>query len=228
MEAVWAHLYHLLFDLLAYAAAFAWRYYHPSKPLIKDETTRYKYFMAIVFGAIIGAFLLGTINAYLSFYGLKIGKSVFGAIFGGVVTAEWFKSSVGIKGSSGADFVLPLTLGIIIGRFGCFFAGLDDFTYGTQTSFFLGYDFGDGVMRHPVQLYESGAMALFFLYAFRVLQKEPEFFREKIFYHFILFYSVQRFVWEFLKPYESIIFGLNIFQLGALLLMVYALRRLKK
>lgn len=219
---------HLLFDLLAYAAAFVWRYYHPTKPIITDETTRYKYFMAVVFGAIAGAFLLGTINAYLSFHELKIGKSVFGAIFGGLVGAEWFKSSVGIRGSSGADFVLPLTIGIIIGRFGCFFAGLEDFTYGIPTEFFLGYDFGDRVMRHPVQLYESGAMALFFLYAFRVLQKEPEFFREKIFYHFILFYSIQRFVWEFLKPYESIIFWLNIFQILSISLMVYGAARLKK
>jgi prolipoprotein diacylglyceryltransferase len=222
------HLSHLLFDLLAYASAFLWKHYHPSPHIIEDETKRYGYFVTLIFGAIFGAFGFGTINAYISLHEVNIGKSVFGALFGGIVAAEFYKKRANIKGSTGASFAIPLTIGIVIGRVGCFFGGLEDFTYGTQTNFFLGYDFGDGVMRHPVQLYESGAMALFFLYAFRVLQKEPEFFREKIFYHFILFYSVQRFVWEFLKPYESIIFGLNIFQLGALLLMVYALRRLKK
>jgi prolipoprotein diacylglyceryltransferase len=56
---------------------------------------------------------------------------------------------------------LPLAIGIAVGRLGCFFAGLDDFTYGTPTTLPWGHDFGDGIARHPVQLYESAAMAAF-------------------------------------------------------------------
>jgi prolipoprotein diacylglyceryltransferase len=45
-------------------------------------------------------------------------------------------------------------LGLMIGRIGCFLAGLADGTYGNPTSLPWGIDFGDGVSRHPTQLYE--------------------------------------------------------------------------
>lgn len=48
-----------------------------------------------------------------------------------------------------------------VGRLGCFFAGLPDYTYGVPTDLPWGVNFGDGVPRHPVQLYESAAMLLF-------------------------------------------------------------------
>ena len=41
------------------------------------------------------------------------------------------------------------------------FAGLPDRTYGTPTSLPWAVDLGDGVGRHPVQVYESASMALF-------------------------------------------------------------------
>jgi prolipoprotein diacylglyceryltransferase len=72
-----------------------------------------------------------------------------------------FKRSAGIRVRTGARFALPLAVGVAVGRIGCFFAGLDDFTYGTPTALPWGHDFGDGISRHPVQLYESAAMAAF-------------------------------------------------------------------
>ena len=53
---------------------------------------------------------------------------------------------------------MPLVLGIAIGRIGCFLSGLEDQSYGVSTQLPWAVDFGDGVMRHPTQLYE-----LFFL-----------------------------------------------------------------
>jgi len=47
-------------------------------------------------------------------------------------------------------------VGVAVGRIGLLFSqGIDDFTYGTPTALPWAHDFGDGVPRHPVQLYES-------------------------------------------------------------------------
>ena len=45
-------------------------------------------------------------------------------------------------------------MGIAVGRIGCFLSGLVDRTYGVATGLPWGVDFGDGITRHPTQLYE--------------------------------------------------------------------------
>ncbi len=132
------------------------------------------------------------------------------------------------SGSGGAYFVPSLAIGIAIGRIGCYLSGIEDYTYGVETTSIFGHDFGDGILRHPVQLYESGAMGLFFLYSVWVYNHCKKRFENTIFYQFIGYYSLQRFVWEFLKPYEHLIFGLTIFQIICLILMIYALIYLKR
>jgi len=187
--------------------------------------------MFSLLGAMLGAILLGSLNIYLSLDTQEhyiLGKSILGAILGGVVAVELFKKVMKIEGSTGAYFVPSLAVGIAIGRVGCFLTGLDDYTYGIETTSWLGYDFGDGVSRHPVQLYESFTMLLFFVFTVYIYVKKRDYFKKYIFYIFILLYATQRFVWEFLKPYESIWLGLNVFQLFCLALMAYALVYLKR
>ena len=58
--------------------------------------------------------------------------------------------------------MLPLMLAIAIGRVGCFLTGLSDHTYGVATRLPWGVDFGDGVLRHPTQLYEAFAEFVIF------------------------------------------------------------------
>jgi prolipoprotein diacylglyceryltransferase len=199
---------------------------------IADENLRYIYYTVIIVGAFLGAFIIGSLNTYLSIasnqHEIIIGKSILGAIIGATIAVEGFKKIMKIKGSTGAYFVPSLAIGIAIGRIGCFLSGLDDYTYGTETDFILGYDFGDGIYRHPVQLYESATMLLFFIYLLWVYRRDRDYFEKNIFYQFILVYATQRFVWEFLKPYESVLFGLNIFQLFCLGLVGYALWCLRK
>ena len=84
------------------------------------------------------------------------GKTIVGALLGGLVGVEIAKRAIGAHGSSGDAFALPLIVGIAIGRIGCFLAGLADHTYGNPTSLPWAVDFGDGVPRHPTQLYEVG------------------------------------------------------------------------
>jgi len=218
---------HLVFDLLAYTigAILAWKVFKAKTQLIADENLRYIYYSIVIIGAFVGAFIVGSLNTYFSLEanGVIIGKSVLGAIVGGIIAVEIFKKVMKIEGSTGAYFAPSLAIGIAVGRIGCYFSGLEDYTYGVQTDFFLAVDFGDGILRHPVQLYESLVMALFFVYTLWMYLKRRNKFEKVIFYQFILLYSTQRFVWEFLKPYETVYWGLNVFQFICLGLIIYAI-----
>ena len=222
---------HIIFELLSYVvvAFLSFKLFRPQKHFIQNENLRYVYYTIVIAGAVIGAIVLGTVNTYYSLEDKQIiGKSILGAIVGATIAVEIFKKFTGIKGSTGAYFVPSLALGIAIGRIGCFLGGLEDYTYGIETNFFLGYDFGDGLLRHPVQLYESLTMFLFFGYVLWIYFKDRVYFETKIFYQFILIYSLQRFMWEFLKPYETIVLGMNVFSFICLGLMIYAIVYLKK
>lgn len=219
--------YHIWFDLVAYISGAVVAY------LLKKDSRRdrsrlsYGYYISLLFGVFVGAFAIGSLNMFYTTNQPMIGKSVMGAIFGGIVSVEIFKKVNKMdSGSTGAYFVPSLALGICIGRIGCFFGGLEDYTCGTQTACLFGYDFGDGIMRHPVQLYESVAMGLFFVYSLWLYRVKYALFEAKVFYYFVLFYATQRFVWEFLKPYTHIVFGMNIFQACAILMICYAIARL--
>ena len=48
------------------------------------------------------------------------------------------------------------------------------------------------------------------------------------FYVFIAWYSAQRFLIEFTKPYGDVFLGLDLFQIGALLLFGYALAMIRR
>lgn len=50
---------------------------------------------------------------------------------------------------------MPLAVAIVVGRIGCFLAGLHDGTYGVATTLPWGVDFGDGIVRHPTQIYDQ-------------------------------------------------------------------------
>lgn len=82
------------------------------------------------------------------------GTSIVGGLLGGLLGVEIAKKLTSQSQSTGDQFVLPLMIGIAIGRIGCFLAGLNDGTYGKATTLPWGVDFGDGIARHPTQLYD--------------------------------------------------------------------------
>ncbi len=216
---------HLLFDLLSYLVAgmLSWRYFKDPNPVIIGEDMRWYYYTVLVVGFVLGSVGLSMLNNYLSLEGQVIlGKSILGALFGGILFSETFKYFMGIKGSTGAYFVPSLAIGIAIGRIGCFLAGLEDYTYGVETTLPWGVDFGDGVVRHPVQLYESLAMFGFFGFALWRYRVDRAGFGRTMFYQFVLWYALQRFAWEQLKPYENIVLGINLFGWVCLVLIGYA------
>ena len=186
---------HALFDILAFVAA--WLGHRWARPLLVTDRARAirssaDYRAALIFGAAIGAFGLGTANLWLSGQA-GIGRSIEGALFGAIIAIELFKKLAGITTRTGAGFVLPLAIGIAVGRIGCLLAGLEDFTYGVPTGAGWGWDFGDGVLRYPVQLFESLAMAGYALvYGWQLRRGRGGLF-EGGFGLVVAFYGAQRF-----------------------------------
>lgn len=84
-----------------------------------------------------------------------MGQTIVGGLLGGLLGVELGKWLIGYKHSTGDGFIFPLTIAIIIGRTGCYLAGLHDGTYGIATNLPWGVDFGDGILRHPTQIYDQ-------------------------------------------------------------------------
>lgn len=226
-----ALLGHMAFDGLAWLTAIiaGWwirRRWLAATPLPMPDRAYPVYMLVVWTGAIASAVGLGSANLALTEpgeagFGLS-GRSILGALAGGIATAELYKALRGIRGSTGIVFVVPLALGIAIGRIGCFLGGLPDYTYGTPTVLPWGIDFGDGMTRHPVQLYESLAMVAFLAWFVPRLRRGEAAAIRGGFYLFAGWYAAQRFLWEFLKPYPPILGPLNLFHLACLGVAAYA------
>src|SRR5215469_8640728 len=214
---------HTAFDALAWLSAGAAALWltRVEKIAFPAVTTDLPYLAAVLLGAGIGAYVFGSANLWLS--GVPgLGRSIEGALAGGILAVELYKRAMCIRTRTGARFALPLAVGVAIGRIGCYLAGLDDFTYGTPTSLPWGHDFGDGILRHPVQLYESLAMAAFAVFYVAAVFRRDEYIITNGFYLALAFYGLQRFVWEFLKPYGELIGPLTLFHLLSLAILLYA------
>jgi phosphatidylglycerol---prolipoprotein diacylglyceryl transferase len=218
---------HLLFDLLAWASAgllgfllYRWRLAAVAAGV--TARTGPWYVAALAVGAVAGAWGFGSWNTGMTAVPHP-SHSVAGALAGGIVAVELYKAARGISGSTGVVWVGPLALGIAIGRLGCLFAGLPDETFGTPSALPWDVDLGDGIPRHPVQLYESLAMLAFLVLYLAALRRRAAWTADRAFYLFVLWYAVQRFAWEFFKPYPDLIGPLDLFQLLALAMIFYAL-----
>ncbi len=219
---------HLVFDLLAWASGlglgvvlYRWRLRGMTAAIAAKVGGGY--FVALTAGAGIGAWLAGSLNT-LRGDDPALSHSVAGALAGAIIGVEAYKAVRGIKGSTGGVFVGSFTLGVVIGRWGCFFAGLADQTYGIPTALPWAVDLGDGIGRHPVQLYESAAMAVFLLVYLLSLRQRAVWATSRAFYVMCAWYGIQRFGWEFLKPYPPLLGPFNVFHLLCLGLAAYGSR----
>jgi len=218
---------HAIFDAAAWlsAAAAIWWLARIRGLRFPSQSFALPYLAALVFGAGVGAYLFGTLNLWLSGQP-GIARSIEGALAGGIVAIELYKWKHGIALRTGARFALPLALGIAIGRIGCYLAGLDDFTYGTPTALPWGHDFGDGILRHPVQLYESLAMVAFAIFYVAAVFRRDDHVIANGFYLALAWYGLQRFLWEFLKPYGAWLGPLTLFHLLSIFILLYAVAML--
>jgi phosphatidylglycerol---prolipoprotein diacylglyceryl transferase len=146
------------------------------------------------------------------------GKTIVGALIGGLLAVEWTKRRLGIGRCTGDLFALPLVVGTAIGRIGCFLTGLGDHTAGLSTSLPWGVDFGDG-LRHPTQLYEILFLIVLGVAIERVARKP---YREgDLFKLFMVAYFAFRLAVDFLKPETRIFADLSSIQWACVALLAF-------
>ena len=221
--------WHPVFETLAYAAGYAvFRRLRAQQGDVVAEPQRWTVLAGAAVGALVGSRLLGLaeqwptlLAAWQSGHLLALlvspgGKTIVGGLLGAWLSVEIVKKLNGIHRRTGDLFALPLCVGIAIGRIGCFIAGLADDTYGKPTNLPWAVNLGDGIGRHPVQIYEI----LFLILIGIVISLKltlPEGARFRI---FLASYLGWRFAIDFLKP-QPVIHGLNLIQWSCLVGIVF-------
>ncbi|WP_299213568.1 prolipoprotein diacylglyceryl transferase family protein [uncultured Aquimarina sp.] len=224
--------------VLEYAAFFVgFRYYLILKKDATDpisSSNRLSIIIGAVFGAFLGSRIIGFLEnpSFLSFsleylVQLLSAKTIMGGLFGGLLGVELAKKIIGEKKSSGDLFTFPIMLGIVIGRVGCFLAGINEFTYGKETSSFLGMDLGDGVLRYPIALFEVIFLILLWIVLKR-FQKKLNSESGMLFKYFMISYFLFRFSIEFLKPNTFFVLGLSSIQYLCILCLIYYQKTIRK
>jgi prolipoprotein diacylglyceryltransferase len=216
--------WHPVFETLAYAAGFAtYRWMRSSRGDTLPEPQRWTVIAAAAIGALAGARLLGIAEQWPTVLtawrahqipALLIapgGKTIVGGLLGGWFAVEAVKLVTGIRTRTGDLFAVPLCVGIAVGRIGCFVAGLADDTYGKPTSLPWAVDLGDGIGRHPVQIYEIVFLVLVGIF----LGSKRQWREGARFRIFMGSYLGWRFLIDFIKP-QPLVAGLNLIQWSCL------------
>jgi len=217
---------HLFFESLAYAIAFRLVLLNSRKDTIAPSQ-RTSVIVGGMVGALVGAKVLVLLQ-HIDVIGsswerllllLVQGKTVVGALLGGLIGVELTKKMIGVKQSTGDAFVYPLIVGTAVGRIGCFLTGLSDRTYGIATTLPWGVNFGDGIYRHPTQIYEI----IFLLLLMVVLRIRSRYPRQEgdVFKFYMVGYLGFRFWIDFLKPDFHAILGISAIQIACLLGLIY-------
>ncbi|MFY9753733.1 MAG: prolipoprotein diacylglyceryl transferase family protein, partial [Candidatus Acidiferrales bacterium] len=141
---------HFVFETIAYTVGFLfYRQLRENRGDAISDSTRWSVIAAAAAGAAIGGKLLYWFEdprmlaadwrdpAYL-----MGGKTIVGALIGGLIAVELAKRILGERRSTGDLFAPAIALGLAIGRIGCFLAGLPDHTYGVASSLPWAVDFG--------------------------------------------------------------------------------------
>jgi len=187
--------------------------------------------LSLLVGATLGAFLgshllgslenlpewLASVNEKAYFMG---NMTIVGGLLGGLVGVETAKKIVGEKSKTGDLFTYPIIVAMVIGRIGCFSAGIYEETYGNPTHLPWAMDLGDGVPRHPVTLYEILFLVLVAV-CVRFFSKKYVFQPGATFKIFLISYLFFRFLLDFIKPGWRYCLGLGSIQLACVAGLIY-------
>ncbi len=216
---------HYLFETLAFIIGIRLYYYRKKNILdeISDENRLWILLGAMV-GALIGSRLIAVLESpqYLSQVTLMTlykSKTVVGGFLGGLFGVEIAKKIIKVNIASGDIYVVPIIIAVFVGRIGCFLSGVNEPTFGNETTFFTGMNLGDGLKRHPTALYEMVYMVCL-LILFHLI-KNKKLINGDRFKMFMVLYFLYRFSVEFIKPYHSLFLYLSSIQWSAIFIFVY-------
>ncbi|MDD5770033.1 MAG: prolipoprotein diacylglyceryl transferase [Candidatus Gracilibacteria bacterium] len=232
----------IIVDLLGYfsggiAGYLSFKYYFKKniENVFNNSEQKIFYYLGILAGAMFLAILVSTFDNYVSGYfaknfgeGLVLSKTIAGAIAGGVISSEIIKKIYKLDFNTGVVFVPSLIVGTIVGRIGAFLIGLRDNTHGLPTSLPWGYNYGNGVLRHPTQIYEI--LVLLFIGVLLVLglKYKRDYWLRNGFFIFCLVYFLYRFFVGFIMPYSHFWVGMNSYQIISIGMIIYAVYKLIK
>jgi phosphatidylglycerol---prolipoprotein diacylglyceryl transferase len=145
------------------------------------------------------------------------GRTVIGGLIGGTIGVWLTKRIIGLKAKRGNLFAPAVAIGMAIGRIGCFFNGC---CYGKPSHLPWAVDFGDGVTRHPSQLYESVFMLLMF-FVLKFGYNKEKIAPGYLFKILMIAYFIYRFLIEFIRVERTAIMGLTYFQIISLFVLIY-------
>jgi phosphatidylglycerol:prolipoprotein diacylglycerol transferase len=213
---------HFVLEAVAYAAAAA--VYLVRRKRSSDvipDLDRFALLAAAAVGAAIGARLLAWLCDPSGSTPLASGKTIVGALLGGLAAVELAKLWRGIRTPTGDLYVFPLAAGIAVGRLGCFLAGPADLTAGRPTRVPWAVVAWDGVPRHPVALYEIAFLLLVAVILGR-LHRRLETRPGLAFALFTAAYLGFRLAVDFWKPWPPpVALGLSAIQLACVGALVY-------
>jgi len=142
------------------------------------------------------------------------GKTIVLGLVGGYFGVELAKWSLGIRIKTGDSFAVPVPAAVAIGRLGCFVGGC---CFGKPTTLPWGIDFGDGLRRHPTQLYEAALHAT--IAVVLAWMRGRGTFRGQLIKLYIIVYLIYRFFTEFLRPEPVVFAGFTGYQWAAVALV---------
>ncbi|WP_342647481.1 prolipoprotein diacylglyceryl transferase family protein [Mucilaginibacter sp. CSA2-8R] len=217
---------HFLCETLAYFIGYRYYLYlrRLHHDLISDEH-RLLIFVGAAAGAFLGSHLLGVLEnppklQYADWVYFIGNTTIIGGLLGGLVGVESVKKRIGVRASSGDLMVYPIILSMMIGRTGCFLAGLEDGTYGIASYLPWAINFGDGIYRHPTNLYEIVFWLLLGI-SLTLFERRHQFANGFRFKLMMVAYLSFRFFIEFIKPAYFFNFGLSVLQLACLAGLIY-------
>jgi phosphatidylglycerol:prolipoprotein diacylglycerol transferase len=225
---------HLLFETLAFVIGFRYFLYlrrRQHDPI--DDSNRIWIFIGATAGAFLFSRLIGALEDPRQFVDPENGllyyytqKTIVGGLLGGLLMVEITKKVIGVKTSSGDLFTFPLILAMIIGRIGCFSAGVYEQTFGTESNLPWAMNLGDGVLRHPIALYEIMFLILLWI---GIYQTERAMVLENglRFKLFLISYLVFRFFIDFIKPGYHVALGLTVIQPTCLAGLLYYFKTIR-
>ena len=217
---------HFIFEMLSYFAGFRYYTYLRNKtPDYISDDQRIIIFIAAAFGAFIGSHVIGILEnpnalSHINFIYFMGNKTIVGGLLGGLIMVEITKNKIGIKKSTGDLLVYPLILSMIIGRMGCFLAGLEDGTFGIPSNLPWAINFGDGIRRHPTNLYEIIFWIILWINLV-IIERRIILSNGSRFKILMVSYLLFRFIIEFIKPDYFFTFGLSVIQLTCIAGLLY-------